>query len=78
MHTLAALSGPSEFQIEYLKPGGKLSTGDIGEVKREGMVVDLIKTLFSCMKLSSNKEKEMNHISNHMGAFPTQKGLRVC
>lgn len=69
MHTLAALRGPSEFKIEYPKPGGKLSGGGhIGEVKREGMVVDLIKTLFSRMKFSSNKEKEINHTSFHIGS----------
>lgn len=33
------------------------------------MVVDLIKTLFSCMKFSNNKEKEINHIWNHIGSI---------
>ena len=69
MHILAALNGPSEFKIEYLKPGEKLSTGNIGEVKRDGMVVDLIKTLFSCMKFSDNKMKEINRIWNHIGSI---------
>lgn len=30
--------------------------GDMGEIRREGMGLDLIKSLFSCMKLTNNKK----------------------